>query len=85
MPRNRTIHNPTAKEVSAIKSRVRNLIGRDIGETTIIKDKMKEREFSFTYEIDQLRSLEIKITVRPLLSKIPGVMMHAVINPGKPP
>lgn len=84
MPR-RTIRNPTAKEASAIKSRARNLISREIGETTVLKDKMKERQFSFTYEIDQLRSLEFKITVKPLMSKIPGTMLHAVIKPGKPP
>lgn len=81
----RTTRKPTAKEVSAIRLRVKNLIGREIGETTILKDKMKEREFSFIYEIDQLRSLEFKITVKPLLGKALGAVAHMSVNPGKPP
>lgn len=81
----RSSRKPTAKEVSAIRSRTKALISREIGEVTIIKDKMKEREFSFTYEVDELRRLEFKITVRPVVSKIPGTMLHAVVKPGKPP
>lgn len=85
MPRESTTRKRTAKEASAIRSRVKNLVGREIGQATILKDQMKEREFSFVYQIDDLRSLAFKITVSPVPNKIPGAIAALHINPGKPP
>lgn len=85
MPRDRTTRTPTAKEVSAIRSRIKNLVGREIGHTTIIKDRLKEREFSFLYQIDDLRSLSFKITVTPVQGKSQGPVAHLQVTPGKPP
>jgi hypothetical protein len=85
MPRNTKTRKPTAKEASAIKSRVRNLVNREIGHASIVKDKMKEQVYSFIYPVDELRSLAFKITVSPVMSKSIGTMAHLVITPGKPP
>ncbi len=85
MASKRTIRKPTAKEIGAIKSRVRHLVSREIGQTSIVKDKMKEQEYSFIYPIDELRSLAFKITVSPVMNKTIGTMFHMVVNPGKPP
>ena len=85
MPRDRKNRKPTPKEASAIRSRIKNLVGREIGEVTIIKDMLKEREFSFVYPIDELRSLSFKITVTPLPGKSLGAIAHLSVNPGKPP
>ena len=85
MPRDRKNRKPTPKEASAIRSRIKNLVGREIGEATIIKDMLKEREFDFVYPIDELRSLAFKITVTPLMSKSLGAIAHLWVIPGKPP
>lgn len=81
----RTIRKPTAREVGAIKSRVRHLVSREIGQTSIVKDKMKEQEYNFIYPIDEIRSLAFKITVSPVMNKASGTMFHMVVNPGAPP
>ena len=85
MPRDRTTRNPTAKEVSAIRSRVKNLVGREVGQATIIKDKLKQREFIFDYPIDDLRTLSFKIIVTPVMDKSQGFVAHLSVTPGKPP
>ena len=85
MPRDTTTRKRTAKEASAIRSRVKNLIGREIGQATILKDQMKEREFSFVYQIDDMRSLAFKITVSPVPNKVVGFMAALHVHPGKPP
>lgn len=85
MPRDTTTRKRTAKEASAIRSRIKNLVGREIGQATILKDQMKEREFSFDYQIDDLRSLSFKIIVSPVPSKVPGTIAALHVHPGKPP
>lgn len=86
MPRrDSTTRKQTTKEVSAIRSRIKNVIGREIGQATIIKDKLKQREFTFDYPIDDLRSLSFKIIVTPVMDKSPGFVAHMSVNPGKPP
>ncbi len=79
------VRKPTAKQVSAIRLRAKNLVSREIGDATIVKDRMKEREFSFIYPIDDLRSLAIKITVSPVMNKNLGFLAALHINPGTPP
>ena len=85
MPRKTTTRKSTAKEASAIKSRVRNLVNREIGHASIVKDRMKEQVYSFIYPIDELRSLAFNITVSPVMSKSIGTIAHLVVIPGKPP
>lgn len=86
MPRrDSTTRKQTAKEVSAIRSRIKNVIGREIGQATIIKDKLKQREFTFDYQIDDMRSLSFKIIVTPVMDKSQGFVAHLSVTPGKPP
>lgn len=85
MPRDTTTRKQTAKQASAIRSRVKQVVGREIGQATILKDRMKEREFSFVYQIDDLRSLAFKITVSPVPNKALGAIAALHVNPGKPP
>jgi hypothetical protein len=85
MPRDRKTRKPTPKEVSAIRSRIKDLVGREIGQATIIKDKLKEREFKFDYQIDDFRSLSFKIIVTPVVDKAMGAIAQMSVNPGKPP
>lgn len=75
----------TTKQVSAIRLRAKNLVSREIGNATIVKDRMKEREFSFIYPIDDLRSLAFKITVSPVMSRTTGYVAALHISPGTPP
>ena len=81
----RPTRKPTSKEVRAIRLRAKTLVSREIGKATIVKDKMKEREFSFIYPIDDFRSLAFKITVSPVMNQTIGYMAALHINPGTPP
>lgn len=86
MPRREsTTRKQTTKEASAIRSRIKNLVGREIGQATIIKDKLKQSEFTFDYPIDDLRSLSFKIIITPVMDKSQGFVTHMSVNPGKPP